>query len=183
MEIPQNSLNLKAFYRYSVNSSWVQIDEKNSEDFFNGINAVRFEYDSNLVYVSTTFSNNTDSLFIKLTNDINNNVFLIFDGVCKYYDNSSAVVCATADDLDKYKINTTFHTAFHEFRKRNLWLSCGASTGRCDNDTWQKIQLQLDSGLVEIDSHSRTHVEAPYPDTEAEVGGSKDDIINNLDLP
>ncbi|GAI18177.1 unnamed protein product, partial [marine sediment metagenome] len=51
--------------------------------------------------------------------------------------------------------------------------------------TWSHIQEKIDAGYIEVVSHSRTH---PYPiyrwdDYDSEIGGSKQDIIDNLDLP
>tara|TARA_Y100001970_G_C14105017_1_gene787616 strand:- start:244 stop:1140 length:897 start_codon:yes stop_codon:yes gene_type:complete len=50
-------------------------------------------------------------------------------------------------------------------------------------DNWADIQIQLDSGYVEAVAHSRTHPYVPYNDIEGEVAGSKEDIVENLELP
>ncbi|GAI74810.1 unnamed protein product, partial [marine sediment metagenome] len=39
-----------------------------------------------------------------------------------------------------------------------------------------------DAGYIEVVSHSRTHPRnVPYDDYDSEIGGSKQDIIDNLD--
>lgn len=43
---------------------------------------------------------------------------------------------------------------------------------------------KIDAGYIEVIGHSRTHpIDLPYSDYDSEVGGCKEDIINNLDLP
>ena len=72
--------------------------EKTSEDFFNGIDVVRFDYAENKAYVSIAFSDLSDSIFILITDEYENSVNAIYFGISKYYDNRDAVVTATADD-------------------------------------------------------------------------------------
>jgi hypothetical protein len=38
-------------------------------------------------------------------------------------------------------------------------------------------------GFLEVGSHSQTHSYLPYANPDAEIGGSRDDILNNLVLP
>ena len=54
--IPQNSENLNAYRKYKDSQNWNLIEKKTSNDFFNGIEAVRFDYDGNIGYVSVGFS-------------------------------------------------------------------------------------------------------------------------------
>lgn len=179
-QLLQNDSTLTAYVKYSMKDQWIKIVEKNHNDFFNGIEAVRFDFDSNLVFLSIAFSSKTDSIIVKLTNSIDNNVLFDFVEICKYYDNRQAVVTTTADDLGGLSVG--FNKAFQSFRSRNLWLSCAAITGRFNSESWTDIQKKIDSGFVEIDSHSRSHIHRDY-DLENEVVGSRDDIVNNLILP
>ena len=88
----------------------------------------------------------------------------------------------TADDWADYS-NEKFIQACQNFRSYNLWYSVAIITRWIDNQsTWNDIQGQLDDGLIEVVSHSRTHPNVPYADLEGEVVGSKQDIINNLNL-
>ena len=65
----------------------------------------------------------------------------------------------------------------------NLWLSCAVITDINDPAVWGDIQEQLDLGNIEVVSHSRTHPYIPYQFLESEVLGSKQDLIEYLDLP
>jgi hypothetical protein len=63
-----------------------------------------------------------------------------------------------------------------------LWLSVAVISSSSSQGTWDAIQSELDNGLIEVVSHSRTHPYIPYIDVQGEVVGSKEDIINNLNL-
>ena len=183
--IPFNSHQLKAYRRYSENESWSQIQEKTSNDFFNGIEVVRYDYPLNVAYISVAFSSYTDNVCLKIVNQEGNNVPIGYSDICKYYDNRDVVVTTTADDWDKYSIDQ-FNQAINLFRAHNLWLSCGVITDTLDwmdqPSAWQEIQKQLDSGYVEVLAHSRTHSRLPY-NYNSEIVGSKQDIIRKLNLP
>ena len=183
--IPFNSHQLKAYRRYSENESWSQIQEKTSNDFFNGIEVVRYDYPLNVAYISVAFSSYTDNVCLKIVNQEGNNVPIGYSDICKYYDNRDVVVTTTADDWDKYSIDQ-FNQAINLFRAHNLWLSCGVITDTLDwmdqPSAWQEIQKQLDSGYVEVLAHSRTHSHLPY-NYNSEIVGSKQDIIRKLNLP
>ena len=181
-DIPQGLENLNAYRKYRSSQDWNLIDEKTDDDFFNGIEAVRFDYNEKKAYVSVAFSVISDTIFIKIENNTDVNVNASLMGICKYYDNRQAVVTVTADDWADY-CNEKFVQACQNFRSYNLWYSVAVITGWIWNqDTWDDIQTQLDNGLIEVVSHSRTHPYAPYNDLEGEVAGSKQDIINNLNL-
>jgi hypothetical protein len=180
--IPAGSDNLQSYHRFQATQDWSQIVEKTTEDFFNGIEAVRFDYDENTAYVSVGFSEFSDSIYIKLTDNDGNNIDATYSGMSQYYDNRDAAVTATADDWAGW-VNDKFIQTCLIFRSYNLWLSCAIVTDVGDPNTWVDIQTQLDSGYVEAISHSRTHPYAPYDDLEGEVLGSMQDLIDNLDLP
>ena len=180
--IPAGSEDLRSYRRFQVAQDWSQILEKTSEDFFNGIEAVRLDYEENIAYVSIGFSEFSDSIFIKITDNDGNNIDATFWRMSQYYDNRDAAVTATADDWAGWS-NDKFVQTCQIFRSHNLWLSCAIVTDVGNPDTWVDIQTQLDSGYVEAISHSRTHPHIPYGDVEGEVLGSKQDLIDNLDLP
>ena len=54
--IPPDSDNLLSYRRFQSTQDWSQMVEKTAEDFFNGIEAVRFDYDDNMDYISIGFS-------------------------------------------------------------------------------------------------------------------------------
>ena len=180
--IPAGSNNLQTYRRFKSDQDWWQITEKTSADFFNGIEAVRFDYDGNMAYVSVGFSHLSDSIFIKIADNEANNINAAYSAISQYYDNRDAVVTSTADDWGSWS-NPYFVQTCEIFRSFKIWLSCAIITDFLDSTAWVNIQTQLDSGYVEAVSHSRTHPHSPYEDLEGEVLGSKQDLIANLDLP
>ena len=181
-DFSSNNNNLQAHRKFKSNQDWVQIIEKTNNEFFNGIEAVRFDFENNIAFVSIGFSDVSDSIFIKITDSEGNNIDATYLAMSQYYDNRDAAVTSTADDWAGWS-NEKFIQTCQIFRSYNLWLSCAIVTGGVDSDTWMDIQNQLDSGYVEAVSHSRTHPYVPYENLEGEVLGSKQDLIENLDLP
>ena len=173
---------ITAHKRYFSDEPWSTLEEKLTGDFFNGVEAVRYDTVAHIAYLSVTFSNVTDSLFLRFADDSGASQSIDFQGISEYYDNRVATVTCSADDwadwFDEY-----FPYAVSVFRDHNLWLSVGIITEGCNSATWQHIQEQLDLGMVEAASHSRNHPNVPYTDADYEVSGSKNDILANLDLP
>ncbi len=182
MNIPLESSNLRTYLKFQADQDWVLMEEKTENDFFNGIDAVRFDYEEGIAYVSIGFSDDSDSIFIKIADNNDNNVESYYLGMSKYYDNRDAVVTSTADDWAGW-VNEKFVQTCQIFRSYNLWLSCAIVTNVGDPNTWVDIQTQIDSGYIEPISHSRSHPYAPYADLEGEVLGSKQDLIDNLIMP
>ena len=180
--IPDNSNNLKAYRKFKSAQEWVSIIEKTTEDFFNGIEAIRFDYSESRCYLSVAFSDLSDSIFLKITDNSNYSIQSIYSKLSQYYDNRDAVVTITADDWADWNNNNFIETC-NNFRDLNLWVSCGIVTEVGDTNTWSSIQNQLDLGNIEAVAHSRTHPFAPYDDIEGEVLGSMEDLKNNLELP
>ena len=52
LNLPYNSQNINAYRKYNNSQSWNLIDKKTSDDFFNGVEAARFDYDENKAYIS-----------------------------------------------------------------------------------------------------------------------------------
>ena len=179
LNLPSNSQNLNAYRKYNSSQSWNLVDKKTSDDFFNGIEAARFDYDGNKAYISVQFSSLSDTLFIKLEDNDGNIVSSFIEKICEYYDNRRAAVTITADDWADY-CHEKFIQACQNFRSYNLWYSVAIITGWTSG--WDDIQNQLDLGLIEPVAHSRTHPYVPYDNVESEVLGSKQDIIDNLNL-
>ena len=180
--IPIESVNLKSFRKFKSIQNWTQIIEKTNDDFYNGIEAVRFNYEIGIAYVSIGFSELSDTIFIKITDNVDNNIVITYSGISQYYDDRDAVVTSTADDWASW-CNEKFIQTCQIFRSYNLWLSCAVVTSGVDDNTWLDIQNQLNLGFVEVVSHSRTHPYVPYENLEGEVLGSKQDLIENLELP
>ena len=180
INIPSNSTNLNAYKKYKNSQDWDLIDKKNTDDFFNGIEAVRYDYDESIAYTSVKFSIISDTIYVKITDETNISVITSFNKISRYYDNRKAVVTVTGDDWADWN-NENFIQACQNFRSLNLWYSVAIITN-LSQSTWNDIQNQLDLGMIEAVSHSRTHPFVPYYDVESEVLGSKQDIIDNLNL-
>jgi len=195
--IPSGSSNLKAYKKYVEGDSWLQITEKTSSDFFNGIEAVRFDYSNNKAYVSAAFNDSSDDIYLKVT-DVSDTVVGAYSTIAEYYDNRKAIVSASIDEWvggdwptqDGRSWMTSVTEAVEEFQARNIWIT--VSTTTINNSKvydaipnppdWASIQHEIDEGYVEIASHSRYHTK-PITEYDNEIGGSKQDLIDNLDLP
>ena len=150
--IPENIENLKAFRKFQIGDNWELIEEKTSNDFFNGIEVIRFDYDQSIAFLSIGFSNISDSIFIQITDINDNEINTPYISTSEYYDNRSAVVTATADDWAGWN-NQNFIYTCENFRNLNLWLSCAVSTDIYDPEVWGDIQQQLGLGEIEVVSH------------------------------
>ncbi len=182
LTIPPGSYDLRSYRKFQYDQEWSQISEKTSDDFFNGIEAVRFDYQNNIAFVSIGFSDISDSIFIKITDNESNIVESTYSQMSQYYDNRDAVVTSTADDWGAWS-NPYFVQTCEIFRSFNLWISPAIITDFLDSNSWSSIQNQLDLGFVEPVAHSRTHPHTPYENIESEVLGCKQDLIQNLNMP
>ena len=137
--IPNGSNNLKTYRKFKSIQNWTQIIEKTNDDFFNGIEAVRFDHEIGIAYVSIGFSDLSDTIFIKITDNVENNIDITYSGMSQYYDNRDAVVTSTADDWASW-CNEKFIQTCQIFRSYNLWLSCAVVTSGVNDNTWLDIQ-------------------------------------------
>jgi hypothetical protein len=183
--IPAGSSNLKVYKR--TGTDWQQLIEKTSNDFFNGIECVRFDYIDNKAYVSVAFAEGSDCIDIKITNQNGEIIQAEYQGISHYYDNRKAVVVATADDWEDNSIrNQKFMQACDVFQSKQVWLTVSIVTQSYEGGSppnWSGIQRQINEGYIEAASHSRTHPYVPYSNYDSEIGGSKNDITGNLSLP
>ena len=83
--LPLNSSDLYAYRKSRMNEEWTQIEQKTNDDFFNGIEAARFDYDGNKAYISVQFSSLSDTLFIKLEDNDGNIVSSFIEKICEIY--------------------------------------------------------------------------------------------------
>jgi len=158
-----NSGDLRVYKRYSQSEPWTLIPEKTSEDFFNGVEAVRFDNLNNRAYVSVAFDDSSDEIQLKITNSSGEPVEATYLGVSQYYDNRDAAVTATGDDW--YGTNdTAFANACDAFTSRRIWFSPAIVTqgGRRGDDydppDWNLVQAKIDAGYIEPISHGREHI-------------------------
>jgi len=196
--IPSGSSSLKAYRKYTKAQDWTQITEKTSDDLFNGVEAVRFDYANNKAYVSTAYSNDSDNIFLEVRDNSGISVNLDYVGITDYYDNREATVTSTGDDwfhnappgeVNADSANDTgFKAAADAFTSRHMWFTAGMNTGThviygWVHPDWNEVQEKIDAGYLEMASHTANHPHPPYADSDAEVGGSKTTLIDNLDLP
>jgi hypothetical protein len=194
VQVPPGPGRLWVARRHSSLAPWDTLPERTSGDHFNGIEAVRFDSPGGfgrfpgavggLAHVSAAFSGDTDSLFLRISDSTGTPVSCSYQGIDTYYDGRRAVVTGTADDWDTSQ-NSRFCATLAVFRSYGLYVTAGVITGSqwCSAQTWASIQKQVDSGFVEVASHSRTHTNTPYADPSGEVQGSADDIVSHLRLP
>lgn len=191
--IISGSSNLKAYKKYTEFDEWVKIGERTSSDFFNGEEAARFDYNSNRAYISIAFNESSEEIFLRIV-DGSGNPVATYDKITKYYDNRDAAVVFSADDwCGGFLIDSMFQQACDMFTSKKIWLSVAVITEGYEDDyiwgnqpppIWSNIQEKIDAGYIEVVGHSRTHpMDLPYSDYDSEVGGCKEDIINNLNLP
>jgi hypothetical protein len=199
LKIPRGSAGLSGKRRYTGTDAWELLPAKTSQDFFNAIEAVRFDYDNGKAYASVAFSASTDSVFIQIVDSLSNPVAVHFDGICRLYDNRVAAVTATADDYSDWVSSGSASSGFDMnavlsvCRSYNLYVTVGVITDPryTTNGSWSLLQQEADSGFIEVASHSRNHLPTPYDSTSfrgftsavGEVIGSSQDIKANLTLP
>ena len=183
--IPNGSSNLTAQYRFSQSgggSSWINLDVKTSTDFFNGVNAARFDYANNLAYLSVAFSPTSDVIYLRIL-DGGSEVPLSYLGIPQYYDDRQAAVTVTMDDWE-VATNSFFDDAAQILSAANIYFTVGVETSLTPD--WDLIQSWINTGYMEVASHSRTH-----PCTadayelngyEYQIAGSQNDILANLVL-
>lgn len=186
--IPSGSSNLKAYKKYNFDDSWTQISEKTSNDFFNGIEAVRFDYSNSKAYVSVAYDANSNDIYLEII-DGNNNQVGTYNHIDKFYDNRTATVVASCDDWTN-GFDSVFCSACDMFRSKQIWLTPGIITDDSLDDpinstTWADIQSKINAGYMEPASHSKSHIyptDPSYPGAFVEVDGSKQDILSNLNM-
>ena len=181
--IPSGSSNLSAQYRTSSTGTWNTLAKKSSTDFFNGVNAVRFDYSASTAYVSIAFEQNSDNLYVRILNSQSTEVPVTYLGMPSYYDNRKAAVTITLDDWASYS-NTDFDNAATMLSGRKIHFTVGVITGAGPDISL--IQKWANSGYMEVASHSRSH---PCTDQDYlahgynyEIAGSKQDILTYITL-
>jgi hypothetical protein len=182
--IPSGSSNLHIESRHGKEYFWNAIPEKTRADMFNGIEAVRFNYTSNKAFISVGFGA-SDLIQLRVRDITNTSVQITYVDVTKYYDNRSATAIVTSDDWGAG--NLTAFSLFADLTKDNsLVISMGVITNYLGIPAnWTYLQGIINMGHTDIDSHGFTHVSgyANATDADSETNGSKNAIINNLDLP
>lgn len=180
--IPQQTMSLDAYYKYET-SMWTRLPEKDSDDFFNGIECVRFDYVNDKAYVSAAFKGHA-KLYIGIAGE--DAELCEYLNMAQYYDDRWAVVTSTHDDWCRTN-EPDFREAINAFQKYRVWFTAGIIAGWGGSSAdWAKLQNQIDEGYVDVASHSVTHFylpdgsRDPNPNQHYEAGKSRDFILGNL---
>jgi len=194
--LPESSSGLKVYSKHLLSDAWVQITEKTSAELYNAIEAVRFDYDNDYAYVSVVFSDASDDVYIYFTDSVDDPFTVYYNGIAKYYDNRESACVITLDEWDDCstpydyglvsKYGAGARIVCDALTARHLWASMGIVTRGRDfggEPVWADIQGKIDAGYIEISSHSQSHPHIPYVDYDVQIGGSRDDIVENLTLP
>ncbi|MCD6374226.1 MAG: hypothetical protein J7L94_01780 [Caldisericaceae bacterium] len=181
--LPEDSQNLKAQVRFTKTRSWQMIFPRSADDFFNAKWAARFEYDQNEAFISVGFNEISDSIYIRVIDQYGQTIPTVFKEITRFYDNRHAAVTLSADDMASWS-KSKFETSIGHTRSYNLWLTLATNPAACNSSTWNFLQSQVGSGLIEVGSHTNTHPDPkPYSDYEYEVLDSRQEIIDQLNLP
>ena len=151
-QIPAGSSNLTAQYRYNASDNWTVLDQKTSADFFNGVNAVRFDYANSVAYVSVNFSPTSDVIYVRVLNG-QNETQLVYLGIPAYYDNRHAAVTVSLDDWDSQSSN--WSDASGILTNARIHFTGAIISGL--NPDWSVVQYWYNQGYMEPGGHTRTH--------------------------
>jgi len=174
---------LRAFRKYRAQDPYVALPVKQGNDIYNAVEASRIDGGAGRAYVSASFGDSSDSLFIRITDSTGIPVPPRYLGISRYYDNRRAAVTVTADDWADWT-EVWYPSLLGIFRRHGLYVTAGVISGPTNTTslTWRGIQNQVNLGSVEIAAHSRTHTHVPYAEPDSEVLGCERDI-EALGLP
>ena len=65
-EIPQSWANVYVNYCFRETNLWTTMENKTSSDFFNGVNAVRFDFSDHKAYVSIGFDDVSNEIYLQI---------------------------------------------------------------------------------------------------------------------
>jgi len=65
-DIPSSWTNPHVNYRFQIGDPWTEMETKTSSDFFNGINAVRFDLENHKAYVSIGFDDISNDIYLQI---------------------------------------------------------------------------------------------------------------------
>lgn len=182
--------------RDSTLAAGANLERKSSDDFFNGVECVRFDRAANRIYVSVGFGTSpTIELEFRGAGSVR------FEGVAKYYDGRRAAYTLsndnwgcnawahpgapwkgpTDDESDNYQ------AALHVCRSFHLPLSIAINSRMAGGDeTWQIMQQELDRGdrswepAVHGQTHPRDAATYAVRGIRDEILGCREDILQRL---
>ena len=180
--LPPGSSDLSVYRRTTPDGPWTFVPKKTSADFFNGVEAVRFDYAARRAFVSVAFGAASDDIYLAIVDSNGVRVPAEFEMIAWYYDARAAAVVVTGDDESDWA-HEPFLLAYQAFTAAHIWFTSAINTGVLNDSGWADVQTYVDQGYVEPACHSRTHPLLPYPDYDSEIGGCSTDIKERLDVP
>jgi hypothetical protein len=180
-ELPIGAAELNAQYRSDIDQAWQSLPSYAAGDFFNGINATRFDYVNRRAYLSLGFESTSDRLYLRVLDNGGNPVTLRYLSMARLYDDRHAGVTISMHNWANYSL-TLLPSATTELGNRHLYHTVGVLTGWFSG--WADVQTAVNNGYTEAGSKTRTH-----PCSAAgfltfgydwEIGGSHDDIRDHL---
>ena len=183
--------------RDADSEAWRPLERKTSEDFFNGVECVRFDPAGGKAHVSVGFAT-TERIQLKFRDAGS----VTFDQVARYYDARKAAFTLSLDNWGRKNTanagapwrgmtddaSDKYQASVHACRVFHLPVSVGVNTrsygGRA---IWERMQEELDRGDYSWEPavHTRRHpcsekayLAGGYTD---EIVGCRDDILEGLD--
>ena len=185
--------NAEVVYRNQLTDPWKHLVKKTENDFFNGIECVRFNSTTNKAYVSVGF-NTTDVIYLKFLNVSS----VTYDSIAKYYDNRKAAYTLSNDNWGKISsanpgvtwqgmtndASDKYQASIHATRMYNIPMSIAINSQMAGGASmWDRMQDELNYSDYswEPSIHTRTHPCGTYTNGYVwEILGCRNDILENL---
>jgi hypothetical protein len=182
--------------RDADSESWRPLDRKTAEDFFNGVECVRFAPGEGKAFVSVGFRN-TNRIQLRLVDAGS----VTFDGAAKYYDARKATFTLSNDNWGRQRsanpgapwrgmtddASDKYQASVHACRMYHLPVSVGINSRMYGGQAiWERMQEELDRDdrSWEPVVHTRRHPCSAKAYRRGgytqEIIGCRDDILNNL---
>jgi hypothetical protein len=183
------SLSVAKAYK-STGGVWTELPTRTPDDYFNGIEAARFDFAHDYAYISACFDGEEDYFHICVTNGSDKMQAISFVEICDYYDERECAVAASADLDVCFGGNQYAEGAYskwawkcHDTRMPSTAMIITDAAGDNSEKMWSRLQAAINAGYMEAGAHSRTHPCDIPVSSDSEIGGCLLDITENLELP
>jgi hypothetical protein len=189
-DVPSNA---QVIFRDTFSDPWKLLPKKTENEFFNGIECVRFNSSEKKAYVSVGF-NSSNTIYLKFLNIS----LATYDSIAPYYDNRKATYSLSDDNWGKISsanpgavwqgmtndASDKYQASIHATRIFNIPISIAINSRMAGGASmWDRMQDELDylDYSWEPTIHTRTHPCSIYTNGYAwEILGCRDDILENL---
>ena len=130
--LPPGSSDLSVYRRTTPDGPWTFVPKKTTADFFNGIEAVRFDYAAHRAFVSVAFGAESDDIYLAFVDSSGVRVPAEFERIAWYYDARAAAVVVTGDDESDWA-HEQFLLAYQAFTAAHIWFTSAINTGVLNN--------------------------------------------------